>query len=231
LKQLSDIVPTLKAEFGVMFDAGAEKIFVVDEKGHLLTGSEMLAFFLRYTFTRRKGAVAVVPIDGSHTLEEIAKRHGGKVQRSRTSFFYLMEAAAQKGVSFAGEAEGGYMFPAFAPFMDAMMSTAKIMECVAVEGQPVSHYLEGLPRTHQVSVEVPCAWETKGTAMRNLLEETAGEKRDLIDGIKVHKGGASVMMLPDSDKACFKVTAEASSEKDARALVEEYAAKIRALQG
>ena len=45
LKQLSDIVPTLKANFGVLFDAGAEKIFVVDERGHLLTGNELLCLF------------------------------------------------------------------------------------------------------------------------------------------------------------------------------------------
>ncbi len=231
LKQVSDIVPTLKADFGVMFDAGAEKIFVVDEKGHLLSGSEMLAFFLSYTFSRQKGAVAVVPIDGSHTLDDIAKRQGGRIQRSRTSYFYLMEAAAQKDVSFAGEPDGGYMFPSFAPFMDAMMSTAKIMECIALEGKPMSRFLEGLPRTHQVSLEVPCSWEMKGTAMRTLLEQTANEKRDLIDGIKVYKDGASVMMLPDSDKACFRVTVEAGCEKDARSLADEYAARIRALQG
>src|SRR4029077_10614539 len=73
LKQLSDIVPTLKANFGVMFDAGAEKIFVVDEKGHLLDGTELLALFSLYTYRHHKGAKTVVPVNSSHVLDDLAK--------------------------------------------------------------------------------------------------------------------------------------------------------------
>jgi len=138
-----------------------------------------------------------------------------------------MEAAAQKGVVFAGEPDGGYLFPPFAPVMDAMMSTAKAMECIAVEGKPVSDYIEDLPRTVKFTQEVPCAWEMKGTLMRNLIEDTTSEKRELIDGVKIHRGGGSVMMLPDADKACFHVTAEAGNEKEARDLVSTYVDKIR----
>jgi mannose-1-phosphate guanylyltransferase/phosphomannomutase len=231
LKQLSDIVPTLRANFGVLFDAGAEKVFVVDEKGHLLAGTELLALFSLYVYLTKKGAKTVVPVHSSQTLDDLAKANGGHVQRTRINYYSLMEAAGQKDVALVGEPDGGFIFPSFAPFMDAMMSTAKLMEFIAREGKPISHYLEQIPKKIQVSQRVPCSWEMKGTIMRHLIEDTAHEKRELIDGVKVSNNGSSVMILPDADMALFHVTAEAENEKKAQELVANYVNKIKKWQG
>jgi mannose-1-phosphate guanylyltransferase/phosphomannomutase len=231
LQQLSDIVPTLRAHFGVLFDAGAEKIFVVDEKGHLLTGSELLGLFSLYAMHRQKGAQVVVPVHSSNTLDGLAQANGGKVRRTRTNYYSLMEAATQKDVAFVGEPDGGFIFPVFAPFMDAMMSTAKLMEMIASEGKPISYFLGQIPANIQVVQHVPCSWEMKGTIMRHLIEDTAGEQRELIDGVKISKNGTSVMILPDADHAFFHVTAEAEDEKKAKDLAAAYVEKIKKWQG
>ncbi len=226
LKQLSDIVPTLKADFGVLFDSGAEKAFWVDEKGHLLSGVESLALFILWVTRSKKGARVVVPIHASKTLDALVRENGGVIARSRTTYFSLMEEAALERTAFAGEPDGGYIFPAFAPFMDAMMSTAKFMEFIAREGKPVSHFLGLVPRPSLYMRSVPCSWEMKGAIMRRLLEETADSPRDLIDGVKVHINGASVMILPDTDRAAFHVSAEADTEGKARDLVNGFVDKI-----
>jgi mannose-1-phosphate guanylyltransferase / phosphomannomutase len=230
LTQLSVIVPTLKAQFGVLFDAGAEKIFVVDEKGRLLSGTELLALFSLYTYRKHKGAKTVVPVNGSQVLDELAQQNGGKIQRTRINYYSLMEAATQKDVAFVGESDGGFIFPTFAPFMDAMMSTAKLMEFIAYEGKSLSHFLDQIPKKSQFSQKVPCSWEMKGTIMRQLIEDTANEKRELIDGVKISKNGSSVMILPDADKAIFHVTAEAENEMKAQELVSTYIDKIKKWQ-
>jgi mannose-1-phosphate guanylyltransferase/phosphomannomutase len=224
-------VPTLKAHFGVLFDSGAEKIFVVDERGHLLSGSELLALFCLYAMDKDKGAQVVVPVHSSNSLEELAKTRGGKIRRTRTNYYSLMEAASQKDVQFVGEPDGGFIFPVFAPFMDAMMSTAKLMELIAREGKPISHFLQEIPAAAQVSRKVPCSWEMKGAIMRHLIEDTAEEKRDLIDGVKISRNGSSVMILPDADHPFFHVTAEASDEKKAGDLAAVYVEKIKKWQG
>jgi mannose-1-phosphate guanylyltransferase/phosphomannomutase len=230
LKQLADIVPTLRADFGVLFDAGAEKIFVVDEKGHLLAGTELLALFSLYAYLRQKGAKTVVPVTGSQILDDLAKTHGGQVSRTRTNYYSLMEAATQPDVALVGEPDGGFIFTKFAPFMDAMMSTAKLMEFIALEGKSISTYLKDFPKKIQITQKVPCSWELKGTIMRHLIEDTENENRELIDGVKISKNGSSVMILPDVDMALFHVTAEAESEKKAQDLVSSYVDKIKKWQ-
>lgn len=230
LNQLSGIVPTLKANFGVLFDAGAEKIFVVDEKGRLLSGTELQALFSLRAYLRQKGAQTVVPVNSSQILDDLAKANGGTVRRTRINYYSLMEAATQKDVAFVGESDGGFLFPSFAPFMDAMMSTAQLMEFIAAQGKSISHFMERIPKKIQHSQKIPCSWEMKGTIMRQLIEDTAGEKRELIDGVKVSKSGSSVMILPDADKALFHVTAEAETEDKAKELVSSYVDKIKKWQ-
>jgi mannose-1-phosphate guanylyltransferase/phosphomannomutase len=230
LQQLSDIVPTLKADFGVLFDSGAEKVFLVDEKGHILSGAESLALYTLCVTSETKGAKVVVPVHASRTLDGLVKAHGGSIVRSRTTAYSLMEEAARPGVSFAGEPDGGYIFPTFAPFMDAMMSTAKLMEFLAKERKAVSHFLGLVPPGAHTMQSVPCSWEMKGTIMRRLLEETEGDERDLIDGVKIHRNGSCVMVLPDSDRATFHVSAEADSMDKAKELVASFVEKIKAWQ-
>ena len=230
LKQLSDIVPTLKADFGVLFDSGAEKVFLVDEKGHVLSGAEALALFTLFSVRRSKGGQVVVPVHASGTLDKLVKDHGGTVVRCRTTTFSLMEEAAKEGVTFAGEPDGGFIFPAFAPFTDAMMSTSKFMEFLAIEGKPISHFLGLVPKASQYMQSVPCSWEMKGTIMRHLIEDTEKDNRELIDGIKLHRNGSSIMILPDVDRAAFHVSAEAPTEAKAKDLVTSFVDKIKGWQ-
>lgn len=230
LQQLADIVPTLKADFGILFDSGAEKVFLVDEKGHILSGAEALSLFTLCVVTEIKGARVVVPVHASRTLDALVKDNGGTLVRSRTTAHSLMEEAAREGVSFAGEPDGGYIFPKFAPFMDAMMSTAKLMEFLAKEHKSVSHFLGLVPPVALYMQSVPCSWEMKGTIMRRLLEDTAEDERDLIDGVKIHRNGSCVMILPDSDRATFHVSAESETECKAKDLVMGFVDKIKAWQ-
>ena len=84
-----------------------------------------------------------------------------------------------------GNRTGGSSSPPSRPIMDAMMSTAKLMEFIALEGKPISSYLQQIPKKHEISQKVPCSWEMKGTIMRHLIEDTEKLQRELIDGVKI----------------------------------------------
>ena len=67
--------------------------------------------------------------------------------------------------------------------------------------------------------------------MRHLIEDTANDKRELIDGVKINRNGSSIMILPDADAALFHVSAEAHTEKEAKELVASFVEKIKKWQG
>ena len=235
LKQLGTIVPTLNADLGVMLDAGAQKIFISDEKGTVLGGDQSLVLMAMLHAMSVTGAKIAVPVTATRAVEEVAARHGATVVRCGTTYRSMMEAA-HKGATFVGEERGGYIFGSFFPAFDSMMATAKLMEYVAVAGQPLSELIKLIPKMHLVRSEAPCSWEKKGTVMRHLIEDapsaSSGQAHhlELIDGVKLHTGKSWVLVLPDSDKPFFHVDAEAESTREAQALVDKYHEKIKQWQ-
>ena len=125
LKQLSQIVQTLGCDFGVMLDAGAEKIFLVDEKGKVLSGDETLSLMTYLALKHNGKKTIATPITSSRVLDEIAKSFRGKVIRTKSSDRAMMEAASEEEVSFVGERLGGFIYPKFQVSFDAMLSVAK----------------------------------------------------------------------------------------------------------
>jgi mannose-1-phosphate guanylyltransferase/phosphomannomutase len=64
--------------------------------------------------------------------------------------------------------------------------------------------------------------------MRQLVEDSEGRKRELIDGIKIFFSELKwVLCIPDSEREIFHVNAEAKTQKAADELVKEYSTKIK----
>jgi phosphomannomutase len=59
--------------------------------------------------------------------------------------------------------------------------------------------------------------------MRRLIAATEGERRQLVDGVKLWKSDEEwVLIIPHSDRAYFVVTAEARTEARTDELIAEY---------
>ncbi|MFA7578227.1 MAG: nucleotidyltransferase, partial [Candidatus Muiribacteriota bacterium] len=85
-----------------------------------------------------------------------------------------------------------------------------------------------LPEDNRAKVRIPCAWEEKGTIMRNIMDNCGHLKLELIDGVKIlNDDGSWVLLIPDSDKPYFNVYAEGKSKKISEKLAEEYVEKIK----
>lgn len=230
LQQLSTIVATLKADFGVLMDAGGEKVFLVDEQGTVLSGDEALATVVLLGL--KAGAVSslAVPVSASQAIEEMAKPYGGRVVRTRTTYRSMMETAAGGAVDLVGEGKGGFIFPKFHPAHDAMCAVVKILEFLARAGEPLSKVRAEAPAYRMVREHVPCNWELKGVIMRQLIEATKEQRVELLDGVKIVHNGAWVIVVPDGDRPLFHVNAEAKSEPEARKLSQHYVELIRSWQ-
>ncbi len=226
LSQMGNIVNTLKADFGVMLDAGSQKAFLCDEKGNVINGDLALTLFAMLHAMTHPGAKVAVPVTSSRAVEEAVEKHGGSVTRCGTTYRGMMEAAA-KGNSFVGEEHGGYMFGEFFPAFDSMMATVKLMEYLAKADVPLSELLKMVPKINVQRSLVPCPWEKKGTVMRHLIDHADGQKHELIDGIKLWSGRNWVLILPDEDKPVFHVDAEADAPKEAQNLIDRYTEMIK----
>jgi len=227
LHQLAEIVRTLNADLGVMLDTGAEKIFLVDDKGDILPDDLSLSLITLLVMRTHPPGTIGVPVVASGVIEEMAARYGFEVIRTKNSPRSLMETAAGDGVVFVGDALGGFIFPRFQPAFDGMAATLKILEMMASQGTRLHQLIRSVPERFLLRDQVTCPWEAKGRVMRKLIEETREENVSLIDGVKISYDREWVLLYPDQDKPYFHIVAEAESHSRAEELLGCFRERVK----
>jgi mannose-1-phosphate guanylyltransferase/phosphomannomutase len=222
LHHLSAIARSLSADFGVMIDTGGEKIFLVDEKGELLSDWVALQILCLLACRQSRKGVVGVPVTASRNIEKIAAKFGMEVVRSRTLPRSLVETAAGEGVAFVGDGNGGYIFPRFQPAFDGMFGIVKLMELLAGEDRTLSDVLREIPPTAFVQKKIPCPWENKGALMRVLANHAKEMPSQFIDGVKIFHGEDWVLIYPSQDEAYFHLCVEAEDRRAAEELAHAY---------
>ncbi len=227
LKNLSNLVKTSEAELGVLIDNAGEHLYLLDDKGRQIPPQVALVLFVKLLCeTGRRGRIAV-PVSVSSQVEKIAERCGNEVLRTKVSRSELMKASLEDGVIFAGAGSGGYIFPSFLPAYDAMASTAILLDTLSMQDKHLSKHLDELPRMHLLSEEVFASWEQKGLVMRRLVEESAGMRVELTDGIKLFLDGTTwILILPDPDEPSLHLICEAEEDAEAARIIGEFTKKI-----
>ncbi len=229
LQQLSYIVTSLKYDAGFLIDAGGEKIYLVDDKGKILSYDRFLSLVVyMYLSLYPKTRKIAVPIQASGEIDIVAKKYFTDIVRVKDSHFAIMNATADPEVDLAGGTKGGVIFPEFSFATDGMFSIMKILELAARSHKKLSETEEKTPRLHMAKNNVFCTLDLKGKIMRRLVEDSEGQKKQMIDGIKIFFDDFTwVLCIPDSEREIFHVNAEAKTRKKAETLVKEYSAKIK----
>jgi mannose-1-phosphate guanylyltransferase/phosphomannomutase len=222
LVQTARLVRAVGADLGVLFDVAAERIWLVDETGDPLDAATTLLLLVRELSAMYDTGTLLVPITETRLVEQVANGGADRVQRTKASLHSLLAASTDPGVIFAGASGGGYVFPAFLPAYDAVMSTSRVLEMLAHSERSLSDLAHGLPQSTLVHRTVPCPWEAKGTTMRRVIEAAKGMRSDDLDGLKVFEDDGWVQMLPDPDEPVFHLYVEGDTTEDSERLEAKY---------
>lgn len=227
LQKLADMVKSIRADIGIMLEDGAERVYVVDDQGHIILGEVALVALSSLFLNLYPNSRIAVPISATHILEKIAQKYNGSIVRTKTGPRALMNAAVAENVKFVIDEFGGMIFPEFQPTFDGIFATAKLFEFIARSDKPLSKIISELPPFYICTQQIPCPWEAKGKVMRHAMEFAEKYKTVLLDGVKILLSEDEwVLILPDPDKPFVKVTVESSTEKRLQELTKEICAKV-----
>ncbi len=227
LDTVSKVVRSTKADFGVMLDVGGEKIFLVDSRGRRIHSQKALLVVLELVgMTFQKGRVAI-PVNASQKASEIAGKYGLEVVATGTTPESIMRTSKEKNVIFAADGKGGFVFPRFQPSFDGMYALCKIIEMCAKAGISLTDIASKTEEPKILKKQIYCPWERKGFLMRKLIENTAGEKRQLVDGVKLFWENGWILFIPDASSAKFNIFCEAETKRDAQMAAARYIKTIK----
>ena len=227
--RVADLVRASGAHLGAVIDAPGERLTLVDDSGRILAHNEALHALLQLVTADGPGKKVAVPVAASRSVEELCRRNGAELVWTKLSTPHLMEVASGGGVNFAASQEGGYIIPSFLPAYDAAATLVHLFDMLARQGLRLSKVVSQVPPVHMAHERVVTPWEQKGTVMRTLVERLPDRETVLVDGVKVIHDEGWALVLPDPDDPITHIWAEGPTDREARALAQEYARRIRQL--
>lgn len=216
LTQLGHVVEALKANFGVQVSANGEQLILVDESGFAIRGEMLTALMVDMILTSNPRGTVVVPIHASSAVEQVARRHDGRVIRTKANPTALMEACQKNpNVVLGGSGDTGFIFPHLHPGFDSMFCIAKIIEMLTIQERSLATARSELPRVIHRSQTIRCPWTAKGALMRYLVETHPAQNLELIDGVKIGQPYDDnwLLVLPDASEPLVHLYAN-SSDRD-----------------
>jgi len=230
LRQLGQVVQALQATFGVQISAHGEQLILVDEVGSPIRGETLTALMVHMVLTAHPRGTIVVPVHASGAIEELARRHDGRVVRTKANPTALMEGCRQHAnVVLGGSGDMGFIFPQMHPGFDAMFCVAKLIEMLLIQERSLGQIWDELPSTAHRVQTLRCPWSIKGALMRYLVETHPKERTELIDGVKIidPTDRSWVLVLPDASDPLVHIIADSDSRDWVDGQLRVYREKVQ----
>jgi len=163
------------AALGIALDGDADRVILVDEKGQIVDGDQVLAMCATRMVSdgtlRVKTVVATVM--SNLGLERALARCGAKLVRTQVGDRYVVEAMRAGGFNLGGEQSGHLVFLDHASTGDGMLGALQVLALMLREGKPLSELAEqAMHRLPQVLENVTLPARKPLDEMRRLAELT-----------------------------------------------------------
>jgi phosphomannomutase len=106
-------VKSTKADIGLAFDGDADRCFLIDENGDLVTPSALTSLISVRELKRKPGSNIIYNLISSKAVPEVIAENGGTAIRSRVGHSFIKKQMAETNAIFGGEHSGHFYFADF----------------------------------------------------------------------------------------------------------------------
>jgi phosphomannomutase/phosphoglucomutase len=168
-----DLVQARGADLAVAFDGDGDRIGVVDERGKIIWGDQLMVIFSRAILRERPGATFIAEVKCSQTLFDDIRQHGGNPIMWKVGHSLIKAKMKEVHAALAGEMSGHLFFAdRYFGYDDAIYTGARLLEILSGAEGPLSSLLASLPRTvYTPEIRLDCPDEKKFDVVQALTEE------------------------------------------------------------
>jgi phosphomannomutase len=190
LRELSEAVKRIGADFGVGFDGDGDRAIFVDDTGEPISSDLFTALIAPYQLRRNPGGRVLYDLRSSRVTAEEIEAAGGIAERCRVGHSFVKARMREVGAIFAGELSG-HMYFRFSPTLVADDGTAAfvaLLDVLAAERKTLSTLVAPL-RRYAASGEI-----------NRRVDDAAG----LLDAVEAEHRGADEISRLDGLLVCYK---------------------------
>jgi phosphomannomutase len=184
LVDLQAKVREVGADIGLAFDGDADRCFVVDERGEIVSPSTLTALIAVRELAREPGSTIIHNLITSRAVPEIVRAHGGTPVRTRVGHSFIKAEMARTGAVFGGEHSGHFYFRDFWNADSGMLAALHALAALGGQDGTLSALLSAY-NPYVASGEInSTVTDQKGTVER-IKKHYSGLEQDELDGLTV----------------------------------------------
>ena len=229
LRDLQQAVKDSNADIGLAFDGDADRCFVVDERGEIVSPSVLAALIATRELAREPGAVVIHNLITSRAVPEIIAEHGGTPVRTRVGHSFIKAKMAETNAVFGGEHSGHFYFRDFWFADSGMLAALHVLAALGHDNRPLSAMLQDFSRyaaSGEVNSEV--ADQAASTAkVKDTYSERPGVTLDELDGLTVMGDDWWFNIRPSNTEPLLRLNVEAATPGQMAAIRDEVLSLVR----
>lgn len=222
----------IKADVGMAFDGDGDRVFLVDEKGRILSGTIMTAIISENLLQKNPGETILYNAIIGRVVQEIIHRFGGKGRRVRVGHTLIKEAMRQYNGLFCGEHSGHYFFRNNFYADSAIIAALLVLELMSIKDKKLSELYNQYDK-YPSSGEINFRVEDKAKIMKEIetLYQRSAQGIDWLDGVSVWFDDWWVNVRPSNTEPLLRLNVEADSQEILVQRVQEFVKTIESLGG
>jgi len=214
---LVEAVRLHEADYGIALDGDADRLQLVDARGRLFNGDELLFVLAQERLRAQQPVAGVVGTLMTNVAIEFALRSRGvNLARAQVGDRYVLEELVKRGWQLGGESSGHLLALDKHSTGDGIISALLVLEAVVRSGKSVAQMLDGVELFPQILLNVPVEPGSKP-----LHSDRLANARSLAE--KRLGGSGRVLIRASGTEAVLRIMVEAHSRELAQELAESLA--------
>ncbi len=214
-------VREMRADIGIALDGDADRVVIVDEKGRIVDGDQIMAVIAESWHRRGKLAAGgvVATVMSNLGLERHLKDMGLALVRTPVGDRYVVEHMRKHGYNVGGEQSGHIVLSDFTTTGDGLVTALQVLSVVVSTGKPVSEVCERFEPLPQILENVRYA---NGSPLER---EAVKQAIDL--GLKRLGSQGRLVIRPSGTEPVIRVMAEGDDEHLVHQVVGDIVQAVR----
>jgi phosphomannomutase/phosphoglucomutase len=216
LNHLIQRVSDTSADLGIAFDGDADRIGVVDRRGRIIWGDQLMIIFSRDLLRRHPGAKIIGEVKCSQVLFDDIRKNGGIPIMWKAGHSLIKAKMKEEGALLAGEMSGHIFFAErYFGYDDAIYAGARLLEILTTENKELEELLAGVPSLVSTpEIRMDCPDDKKFQVVAALASEFKKEYQVIdVDGARVVFDGGWGLIRASNTQPVLVLRFEAEDQK------------------
>jgi phosphomannomutase len=232
LEQLKQGVAAESCDLGIAFDGDGDRIGVVDSRGRVLWGDQLLVILAKSVLADLPGATIIADVKASQLFFDEIARMGGRPLMSRTGHSLIKTLMADTGAPLAGEMSGHVFFAdRYYGYDDALYAAVRLLSVVGGSDASLAEMRDAMPvMVNTPELRIDCPEERKFAVIdevRERLKNANGVTVNDIDGVRVTSDDGWWLLRASNTQAVLVGRCEAADNAGLDRLIAELRRQLR----